>query len=282
MEHEQIGALVARRRKEKGLTQKQLAQHLGVTDKAVSKWERGLSCPDIALLLPLADALEVTPSELLAGQTADPAPSPQADQAAEEALSYAQRSAADKKRLARGIAFVTVTALALIAAVACVIPDLCLSGALTWSRIVLASLLLGWLVLLPFFFGEHPWRGACVMLTLAVFPYLWLLALLVGQPLVFRMGGLIALLGVIDLWLFYLFFSRLPILRALGLWCLCNTPTVWGINKIVSLFVRQAVGDRVEMLINTAALVGTALLCLLLDLLFSLGRSRRQQGGPDD
>lgn len=52
-------------RKEKGLTQKELAEKLFVSDKAVSKWERGQSLPDITLLNPLADILGTTPAELL-------------------------------------------------------------------------------------------------------------------------------------------------------------------------------------------------------------------------
>lgn len=265
MENEQIGALIARRRREKSLTQKQLAARLGVTDKAVSKWERGLSCPDIALLMPLAELLEVTPGQLLTGCTAEEAPALPPEQAAQEALQYAQHRAADRKRLLRTIGFAVVSGSVGIAALACVIPDLCISGTLTWSRIVLASLVLFWVLCLPFFVSERPWRGLCMALTLAIIPYLWALGLFVGQPLVLRMGGLIALVGVADIWLAYALFSHMPFLRALGIWCLCNTPTVWGINKIVSLFVHQAVGDRVDMLVNTAALLGIACLGLVLD-----------------
>ena len=54
MEHEKIGAFISLLRKEKGLTQKELAAQLNVTDKAVSKWERGLCYPDISLLSPLS------------------------------------------------------------------------------------------------------------------------------------------------------------------------------------------------------------------------------------
>lgn len=60
-----FGAFVASLRKEKGLTQKALAQQLFISDKAVSKWETGVSVPDTALLIPLADALGVTVTELL-------------------------------------------------------------------------------------------------------------------------------------------------------------------------------------------------------------------------
>lgn len=62
---EQFGAFVATLRKEKGLTQKELAERLFISDKAVSKWETGASIPDTALLMPLADILGVTVTELL-------------------------------------------------------------------------------------------------------------------------------------------------------------------------------------------------------------------------
>lgn len=63
-----FGAFVATKRKEKGYTQKELADRLFVSDKAVSKWERGLSLPDISLLVPLSQALDVTVMELLQGR----------------------------------------------------------------------------------------------------------------------------------------------------------------------------------------------------------------------
>ena len=60
-----FGAFVAQLRKEKGLMQKELAEQLYVSDKAVSKWERGLSIPDVVILVPLAEILGVTVTELL-------------------------------------------------------------------------------------------------------------------------------------------------------------------------------------------------------------------------
>lgn len=72
IDSQKFGALVAARRKELQLTQKQLAEKLNVTDKAVSKWERGLSLPDIGLLTPLAEALGLTVAELLRGERMPP------------------------------------------------------------------------------------------------------------------------------------------------------------------------------------------------------------------
>lgn len=65
IDKKEFGTFVAELRKEKGLKQKELAAKLLISDKAVSKWETGLSMPDITLLVPLADALDVTVTELL-------------------------------------------------------------------------------------------------------------------------------------------------------------------------------------------------------------------------
>ena len=65
MDSEKFGMFIAELRKVKGFTQAQLAQKLNVTDKAVSKWERGVGFPDIKLLEPLADALGISLLELM-------------------------------------------------------------------------------------------------------------------------------------------------------------------------------------------------------------------------
>lgn len=68
MDKEKFGHFVSALRKEKGMTQKDFAEKLFLTDKAVSKWERGLSFPDISLLEPIAEILDVTVLELLQGE----------------------------------------------------------------------------------------------------------------------------------------------------------------------------------------------------------------------
>lgn len=65
MNKEQFGAFIAQRRRDLEMTQRMLADKLHVTDKAVSKWERGLSFPDLTLLEPLSSALELTVTELM-------------------------------------------------------------------------------------------------------------------------------------------------------------------------------------------------------------------------
>ena len=63
-----IGKFIAERRKLVGLTQMQLADQLGITDKAVSKWERGIAMPDTSLMLQLCGILRISVNELLNGE----------------------------------------------------------------------------------------------------------------------------------------------------------------------------------------------------------------------
>ena len=67
--NESIGSRICRYRKVKGLTQEELANKLGVSAQAVSKWENDQSCPDISLLPQLCRVLGITTDELLTGKT---------------------------------------------------------------------------------------------------------------------------------------------------------------------------------------------------------------------
>ncbi|MDD3414174.1 MAG: helix-turn-helix domain-containing protein [Lachnospiraceae bacterium] len=67
MDYEKVGRLIFSLRKEKGVTQKQLADAMNISDKTISKWERGQGCPDVSLLHELSNALNVNIEKILAG-----------------------------------------------------------------------------------------------------------------------------------------------------------------------------------------------------------------------
>lgn len=71
MDQIKIGRFIAERRKAKNLTQMQLAEKLCITDRAISKWERGKGMPDSSLMLDLCDKLEISVNELLSGEIID-------------------------------------------------------------------------------------------------------------------------------------------------------------------------------------------------------------------
>lgn len=75
MDAEKTGALITQVRREKELTQKQLAELLHISDRTVSKWERGVGFPDITLLEPLADTLDLSVVDLLQGERTSAPPS---------------------------------------------------------------------------------------------------------------------------------------------------------------------------------------------------------------
>ena len=95
MDNEKMGLFICELRKQHKMTQKELAVKLNVTDKAVSKWERGLSCPDIALLPNLSDILGVTVSELLNGEKSDTEVA-NIESSVDNALQYANAAAGNK------------------------------------------------------------------------------------------------------------------------------------------------------------------------------------------
>jgi desulfoferrodoxin len=69
MDSIKTGILITKNRKEKGMTQKELADRLNVSDKTISKWERGQGCPDIASINDLAEVLGVNVTEILSGES---------------------------------------------------------------------------------------------------------------------------------------------------------------------------------------------------------------------
>ncbi len=96
MDNARFGAFVARLRKERGLTQKELADRLNVTDKAVSKWETGKGFPDVKLLEPLTQELGVSLVELMQGkrQEADTLTVAEADAVVSQAILRSENDSA--------------------------------------------------------------------------------------------------------------------------------------------------------------------------------------------
>ena len=118
MDNKRTGALIAARRQELGMTQKELAEKLNVSDRAVSKWERGAGFPDVSLLEPLADALELSIAELIHGErlALEALPSPEAEQSARETVrELDSRFQRTLRRLRNALAVLGVLFLVLLA-----------------------------------------------------------------------------------------------------------------------------------------------------------------------
>ena len=71
MNQEKIGKFILELRKEKNMTQQELADKIGVTDRAISKWENGRGLPDLSLMKPLCEELGISINELISGEKLD-------------------------------------------------------------------------------------------------------------------------------------------------------------------------------------------------------------------
>ena len=109
MDQVKIGGFIARRRKELGLTQAELAERLAVTDKAVSKWETGRGLPDAGLFEPLCDVLGVSLAELFAGEKVPPADLMQRTEETAFGLLWLVREWGKQRKLINGAFFVLLT-----------------------------------------------------------------------------------------------------------------------------------------------------------------------------
>ena len=98
MDNTKTGALIKELRKEKGLTQLDLAKALHVTDRAVSKWERAVCAPDIGLLEPLSAVLGVTVTELIAGERFENGNAGTVEENVQKAISYSEHELSQKTK----------------------------------------------------------------------------------------------------------------------------------------------------------------------------------------
>lgn len=119
IDKQKFGTFIAELRKEKGLTQKELAGKLFISDKAVSKWETGQSMPDITLLRPLADIFGVTTTELLECKRIAPdhtLDAKSADELVQKVINYSEKAKEvfGKRRKRDGLLFLLCMAIGVI------------------------------------------------------------------------------------------------------------------------------------------------------------------------
>lgn len=175
MEDLKIGQFIRDRRIELCMTQQQLAEKLGITDKAVSKWERAVSYPDITILRELAVALDVSVTELLAGERDQQLPEsvpPEVQEVVVDTVAYAE-TARERNRSWKFWMYIVFTTGCLIAALVLLIIGLACSS--LWSAmIVIRAIAFGWAVCYPLLRTErYPVRNALIIASVFIYPLLW-------------------------------------------------------------------------------------------------------------
>jgi len=270
MDNEKMGQLIAELRKSHQMTQKDLAEKLQISDKAVSKWERGLSCPDIALLSPLADTLDVTTGELLNGErnsSANADTEVGVEAVIDNALHYADNAAQCSAKSLRRILALAFSAALIIGALTCAICDLAISGAFTWSLYPLTAIVFAWFVFLPvILLRKRGALGSLIALSVLAIPYLWVLSLLVGGSLpVWTISIRMALIALPFFWVvfgvFKLLRTRKLIASAVSL--LLIIPLYFLINFALSKIINEPLIDIWDVLSLSIIVVAALILFVL-------------------
>ena len=128
MDNVKTGILIAKKRKEKQLTQKDLADKLGVSNATVSKWETGKGFPDISLIEPLASALEISVSEVLSGKEREQPESEHTEMLLKDMVDLSVKEQERKKKRYNWIIAITVAVLYLTVSL--------LTGKWQWTWII--------------------------------------------------------------------------------------------------------------------------------------------------
>ena len=257
MGNEKMGAFIAELRKEKGMTQRELAAKLNITDKAVSKWERSLSLPDIALLTPLAQELGVSVGELLEGEKEK-----RDRDDVTNTLEYADKAMKNKVRSFRSIAAAVFSVGLLTGIIGCCICDIAISGGFSWSLFPVSASVFAWMIFFPVIMlgakGIVVSLGAATVFTV---PFLAVLDILTGSE-VMAVGVPMAIIGIVYIWCVFAVFKmmRSRKLLAAAVALLLVIPVCLLINLIVAQMFEQPFVDMWDWLAFGVIAMGAAAL----------------------
>lgn len=247
MNQAEIGKFIAKCRKEKKLTQAQLAEKLNITDRAVSKWETGKSMPDSSIMLELCEILGITVNELLSGEEIDVE---NYERKADENLIALKRK--DENNIKKNVIIsIIFSAVLLIGLIVCAICDIAISGNLTWSLIPISSIIFTWVISFPIIIlGKKGVLGSLISLSIFVIPYLYILSDLINAKAVVSLGAILALISIVYIWLIFGIFNRLKErkLFAGGITFLLSIPFMLVINMILSRLISEPIIDIWDML----------------------------------
>lgn len=153
---ERTGQLIRELRLKAGWTQKELGMKIGISDKAISKWERGLSFPDITLLPRLAEVFHVSVGEIISGQQlSEPALNPeQLDDVVADTLAYSQRDSFSKVKRIFCLIFLPLIFSAMFL---CAVINLAVNHQLSWALYPIGALTIVLVLTLALVLPKH-WR----------------------------------------------------------------------------------------------------------------------------
>lgn len=284
MDNKKIGDYIANLRKSKNLTQKDLADLLGITDKAVSKWERGAGYPDISMLKPLADILDTSVNELLEGEAYREDPK-EPGNTLRQALDYADRLVASKENNLGKIIAVILSCSLIIAVCTSFIVNVSVNRKLSWSVIVLDSCVFAAFLLLPLLLRRR--KGILLslgFLTVFILPFLGIIEYMISGSVgadgwLWGIGFPVSAAWLVVLWIMYLLYRK----TQLGVWfysaisLLLCVPAQFITNYAADVFTdfsRVLVDRYINYTVNAFSLLAAAGICFIIGLYRKRSRTK--------
>lgn len=206
MNTKQIGEQIYSARKKIDYTQRELADKIGVSDKAISKWERGAGCPDISLLLPLCEVLNMDVSKLLGkdGINSESESSKKEEQRLYQFAEYAKMKILDNRIAIMKYAAIFIFFSSIIAIGICLLVDYVVTESFSWSLTACASIAYGCIVVSAFLMCQNArLEKAMVISSILLFPLLYVISTQVELTIFFPQAYVIALGAVILAWIVY-------------------------------------------------------------------------------
>ena len=244
MDNQKFGGIIAKARKEKSMTQRELAEILRVTDKAVSKWERGKGYPEITLLPSISKALNIPTKDLLCDDIEEEAVT--MDEVSEKLVTgvIEYSGVISRQKLSRLVFPILSFSLALPAFI-CLLVNYCIDQAFTWSIYPLVSLLLCFIILIPIFFlKKHRTLAAHGVLLAALIPYLYVIESLTpvdGWVLPLALPIAVLSIGVSAITVWLVLYTQIDRLIVMAISFLLAGV---GLNLVINEIVVNFVGER--------------------------------------
>lgn len=197
--NEKIGKFLIKCRKAKKITQQELANELYVTDKAVSKWERGICLPDISLLQKLAKIFNLTVDDLLNGEKNN---IENKETTLNNGVYYLKKLNKDQIEKGLKITFMIISILSLISILLCLGIEFILDKSFTWSLITITAITSGYLILLSAYRMRNVGKVLCLT-TMITSLMLYVFSILLSNNLIINIGGCVTILSAIMLYIFW-------------------------------------------------------------------------------
>lgn len=219
MDNKKIGSFIAELRKTKNITQKELAEKLNVTDKAVSKWERGLGYPEITTIPLLAKYLDVSTNEIMLGQRIETNNQCKTTDNTSSIISntaqYVEHSNKQKNYKTKKTSLAVLSVAFLIAMFVCLLCNFIINKKFSWSLYVVGSEIVAWIITAPFLLiKKQCFLCSLTGLTIIILPFLKLVEYLCpvkNWAIPFALP--IVVISILSLWVSMILFVYTKILR---------------------------------------------------------------------